>query len=114
MKHSDFEKLTENTFSICAQKLMGSKRAEYGAGENRLAQFVRSAQRQKTYPEAALIGMMDKHVDSVYEFVADLRDPLTQPWSLEMWTEKITDLINYLVLLRGLLYDRYGVEVERE
>lgn len=111
MNHEDFERLMEDTFSICRKKLTGSKRSEYGQGANRLAQFHRSAQRQKECPEQALMGMADKHVDSVYEFVNEIEMGFdSRP--VDLWTEKITDLINYLILLRGLICDRYhGGEV---
>jgi hypothetical protein len=49
-------------------------------------------------PEQALAGMMAKHTVSIYDMCCD---GLSHP--IEMWDEKITDHINYLILLKTLV-----------
>jgi hypothetical protein len=75
------------------------KAAEY-ATEDRLANFKKAAHlRGSTMPQA-IAGMMVKHTVSVYDMVDS-----GKPYSIEVWDEKITDHINYLILLRAAVVD---------
>ena len=65
------------------------------------------AHKKKEYtPKAALAGMMSKHVVSLYDMCYS---SLLQ-FDLEQWDEKITDCINYLILLKALIKEEqaYG------
>ena len=87
-------------------QLLTAKGNEYAEkNPDRLIAFRRAATLQKCTPEAALFGMLAKHLVSV----ADLCDnPPEGDDAVAKWTEKITDSINYLLLLRGLVAERYG------
>ena len=52
--------------------------------------------------------MMAKHTTSVYDMVES-----GKPYSLELWDEKITDHINYLILLRAALIDNTNPDQEQ-
>ena len=51
-------------------------------------------------PEECLGGMMVKHTVSIYDMLSSSSD-----YSSEMWEEKITDHINYLLILKAMLDD---------
>lgn len=74
------------------------KTAEY-ATEDRLHNFRVAAAVEGITPRQALAGMMAKHTMSVYDMCR------AGDYSLDQWAEKITDSINYLLLLWALVVD---------
>lgn len=76
-----------------------AKRDEY-ANQDVLANFRKSAHLRGVTMPQAIVGMMVKHTVSIY----DMAESGT-PYSLEVWDEKITDHINYLILLRATLVE---------
>lgn len=50
-------------------------------------------------PERALAGMMAKHIVSLYDMCYADRET----YDVGTWDEKITDSINYLILLRAII-----------
>lgn len=71
-----------------------------------LSAFKIAASLQGCTPKTALAGMMSKHVVSLYDMCYS---SLLQ-FELEQWDEKITDCINYLILLKALIKEEqaYG------
>ena len=65
---------------------------------DRLAHFKKAAAIMNSTPKAALLGMLSKHLVSVSDMCVDKKD-----YSIEKWDEKITDSINYLLILRALI-----------
>lgn len=61
------------------------------------SQIKRSTEVQGTTPIQALAGMMCKHTVSVYDMCRSGEYPI------ELWSKKITDSINYLLLLRAMV-----------
>ena len=55
--------------------------------------------------EAALMGMLSKHLISVSDMCTDDR-----VYPKEQWDEKITDSINYLLILRALVEEEMNEE----
>lgn len=82
------------------------KATEY-ATEDRLANFRKAADLLGIGMPQALAGMMVKHTVSIYDMVGT-----GKPYSMEMWDEKITDHINYLILLRAALIDNANPDQE--
>jgi hypothetical protein len=82
------------------QEVLGVKANEYADDTDRLHNFKASASLQGCTPREALIGLMSKHTISVYDMGRAKRD-----FPLEKWDEKITDHINYLILLRALVIE---------
>ena len=74
-----------------------AKAKEY-ATEDRLHNFKVAAHLQSETPIQALQGMLAKHTISINDMCNSGR---TYP--IEAWNEKITDSINYLLLLRALV-----------
>lgn len=80
---------------------LGIKAKEY-ATDDRLHNFKIAAVLKGETPVQALAGMMSKHTVSVYDMCMEKnlnRD-------LNRWNEKITDSINYLLLLRALVEEQ--------
>ena len=65
---------------------------------DRLAHFKKAATLMSTTPQIALMGMLVKHYISIMDMCLDEGDYL-----IEQWDEKITDSINYLLILRAIV-----------
>ena len=81
-------------------EILGSKAGEYADDNDRLHNFKASASLQGITPMEALRGKMAKHTISIYDMIGS-----GQTFPLEKWDEKITDHINYLILLRALVVE---------
>jgi hypothetical protein len=100
-----FEILVSDTFEMCKNTLI-RKATEYAREDGRLHNFHVAGMMSRQSPEKALLGMMLKHDVSIRDIVEDL-DRGIFPTD-ELLTEKITDLINYHVLLKALIVERRG------
>lgn len=91
-----FNMIVKQQITCCTNVLI-NKAIEY-ATEDRLHNFKVAATLQGVSPRKALAGMMAKHTVSVYDMCGtDVEFPIG------LWNEKITDSINYLLLLRALI-----------
>ena len=104
MRIDVFNKVVKEQLLTCENLLIG-KGHEYApdaVDENdvdRLAHFKKAAAIIDGTPKEALLGMLAKHLVSISDMCID---PLND-YSKERWTEKITDSINYLLILRALV-----------
>lgn len=80
--------------------ILCKKAAEY-ATDDRLHNFKIAAALEQITPIQALAGMMSKHTVSVYDMCMSSQD-----YPIELWEEKITDHINYLLLLNAMVRER--------
>lgn len=104
MEVSNFELIAERRLALCLKTLQ--KKAEEYAGEvDRLENFKRAGVLQDVEPETALVGMWAKHVVSVVDIVEKLEMYMAEP-AAELVEEKITDVINYMILLEALFAER--------
>lgn len=86
--------------SVC-QQILDRKKVEYATDEDRLHNFrVAAAMTGETMAEA-LAGMMVKHTTSIYDLIRDSAKGMHI--GLATWEEKITDHINYLLLLKAIV-----------
>ena len=79
----------------------GNEYAERAVADNtvdRLAHFKKAGALQGESTAQAAFGMLAKHLVSVSDMVAK-----DQTYPLELWDEKITDSINYLLILRAIV-----------
>ena len=104
MKTKDFFDMFDGISRRC-KELMGYKSAEYARNDDKLHNFKEAAKLEKCTPEKALRGMLTKHIISVYDFIDDLEHE--KHHTMEQWDEKIIDSINYFILLRALLAERF-------
>ena len=65
---------------------------------DRLAHFKKAAVLMNSTPKIALMGMLSKHLISISDMCMD-----DKSYSIEQWDEKITDSINYFLILRALV-----------
>ena len=108
MNNEAFNKSIGDQFKRC-EDLLGVKAGEYAADDDRLHNFKVAAGLQGINPKNALAGMMAKHTVSIYDMVNS--DVI---FSRSMWNEKITDHINYLLLLNAILDEEHGYTVSLE
>lgn len=96
MKTAQFNRVVEEQLKRCTDILIVKAR-EY-ATDDRLHNFRVAAELENCTPRKALAGMMAKHTVSIYDMCnSGLKYPI------ELWNEKITDHINYLLLLRAII-----------
>ena len=108
MNSENFNKIVENRLEACKEILV-NKNKEYSSETDRLHNFKVAARIDGITPEQALWGMYKKHLVSVMDLVAFPGDATP-----EILREKITDSINYHLLLEALLMERIGNDAEWE
>lgn len=97
MTNEKFMQIVDAQVDLCKTTL-GVKSAEYDVGTtDRLHSFRAAAVLQNETPKQALAGMLCKHTVSIYDMCREGN------YSVEKWSEKITDHINYLLLLRAMV-----------
>lgn len=94
-----FKDLIGQVMESSHNKLM-VKNQEYNTGEDPLRNFRVAATLQNTNAKRALTGVMSKHIVSIF----DMAEAPTA-YVEEIWDEKITDAINYLLMLRVLVWE---------
>jgi hypothetical protein len=99
MINKDFNNIVCTQLEICKELLL-TKGEEYSLDEDRLIAFKRAAELQGESPKQALCGMMAKHVISIYDMCMS-----GESFTKERWTEKITDTMNYLMLLKAIVWE---------
>ena len=82
------------------KKVLLSKSKEYAKGADRYHNFNVAARVGGTSREKALLGMMMKHLVSVLDIIEE-----PGRFNDEVIDEKIGDMINYLILLEGMLLE---------
>ena len=103
MNSDQFEKLVEARLGHCHRTLQ-LKAKEY-ATSDRLHNFKVAAALQDIEPETALLGMWAKHIVSIRDIIEDIEHRGKIPKSA-LLSEKITDVVNYALLLEGLIEER--------
>ena len=97
MNTNEFEQVVNDQLSQCTDVLI-AKAKEYAEDGDRLHNFKVAAALEGVKPRQALAGMMAKHTVSVYDMCMSGKS-----YSMDMWNEKITDHMNYLLLLKAML-----------
>jgi len=102
MKKEDFDKIVACRFNICKDTLL-MKGKEY-TDEDRLENFKHGGKSLGEIPERYLMNLVQKHWIAIISNIKRLESGNSVP--VEYWTEKIIDIINYMILLEGLLIER--------
>lgn len=100
MNGQTFEMIFNQQVDTCRKMLVG-KADEYATDDDRLHNFQVAAALQGTTPQQALAGFMAKHSVSIFDMC---REP-NPDFPMEKWDEKITDHINYLILLKAVMHE---------
>lgn len=88
-------------------EVLAKKGDEY-ATHDQLHNFKICATLEGCNPKQALAGLMAKHTVSIYDMIGTGND-----FSIDAWDEKITDHINYLILLRALIVEEENERLKR-
>uniref|UniRef100_A0AAU8AWC6 Uncharacterized protein n=1 Tax=Dulem virus 37 TaxID=3145755 RepID=A0AAU8AWC6_9CAUD len=105
MKLSEFDAITREQVERCLT-VLAEKGKEYSLSDDRLDHFKDAAAEQETTPKQALWGMASKHFASLNGMCKSGQG------DMERWLEKITDSINYLLLLRALVEEEKQNETD--
>jgi hypothetical protein len=97
MTHKEFKKVLEEQIKR-VYSVMDNKSVEYASDTNKLANFHQAAPLLGISVPQTIASFMAKHTVSIYDMVRS-----GKPYSMETWDEKITDHINYLILLRAAI-----------
>jgi hypothetical protein len=100
MTQSEINEIFDSTIKR-SREVMCGKADEYVGKGDRLSNFKHAAHLQNLSLPAALGGMMAKHTISVYDMIYRYQNG--ERFSDDKWNEKITDHINYLILLQAVL-----------
>ena len=106
MNNKDFENIVNTQLDIC-KNILCDKSKEYDFGKDRLRSFKVASKLLNNNPKEALLGYLTKHIISIYDMV-----PESKNFTYDKFEEKITDAINYLLLLKGLLYEEKFSDTE--
>lgn len=106
MNTEEFNKVYAAQMLLCDAVLI-EKAKEYATDKDRLHNFKIAAALQECTVRDAIGRMMSKHTVSIYDMV---KDPHSFP--LAQWNQKITDHINYLILLKADLVEESFDELE--
>lgn len=102
MNSQEFNRIVDEQFVMCA-RLLGLKDKEYSTEDDRLHNFKIAAALKGESPLQAAAGMMVKHTVSIFDMLMSDVD-----YPDYVWQEKITDHINYLLLVKALVQEEKG------
>lgn len=97
MKSDLFDNIVGEQIQICEDMLI-RKGDEYADNTDRLHNFRAAAGLKGENMLEALSGFMSKHTISIYDMLHS-----GEKYTNEQWTEKITDHINYLLILKAIV-----------
>lgn len=104
MTTKDFMDLVIKRFAVCSSLLHGDKDAEYTRNNDKLWNFKQAGTLMESSPEFALKGMWVKHIVSIFDIIDDLEEGKLP--SNKVIEDKFSDMINYTLLLEGLIQER--------
>jgi hypothetical protein len=108
MDAKTFDELVAKRIGKCIS-ILCQKAEGYAAPEDRLHNFKVAASLQGITPREAIRGMMAKHTVSVYDMCKS-----NTVYPDAVWDEKLTDSINYLLLLEAIIQDENSEKREAE
>lgn len=108
IKASEFNEVIKRQMDRSAQ-MLDEKGEEYASSSDRLRNFRVSAELQNIPMHEALGGMMAKHTASIYNMLQGHVDT----YSRHQWDEKITDHINYLLILQAVLFEERSATADK-
>lgn len=99
MNRAEFNVIVENRIQKI-KNVLAAKAGEYATDGTVFYNFERASEINRKQPRQALWDMATKHLVSVMDMVES-----GEEYESEYIDEKIGDMINYLILLEGLLKD---------
>jgi hypothetical protein len=113
MKPEDFKTLiVEPRFAMCRKLLLEEKKEEYCRKNDRGNSFRVAGRILNVSASRALLGMLSKHWASLLDMIDDMDEGrLPEQATVDA---KFTDIVNYILLLEGLIYDAKEAHQETE
>ena len=108
MKQEEFDALVADTVAAI-QKLLVVKGGEYAGSADRLANFKRGADLASVTPLQCAFIYAAKHYDAIATFVRDDAAGRVRQTS-EPIDGRLDDLINYCILMKGLIAEGRGMQ----
>ena len=108
MTNEKFAEIVREQIERCETVLL-RKSAEYSTKQDKLHNFRLAAGLQGCSEKEALYGMWAKHLVSLSDMCRSGKS-----YALELWQEKITDTINYALLLYGLVREEQNEKGKSE
>ena len=110
MDKRTFDKLLDERLGKIVE-ILGEKEKEYSSSFDRFDNFKDIARETTIPPEEIAFILMLKHFQGIKDialnkFSVIKVDRLTK----DLISEKIGDIINYLILIEGLLYEKYNLK----
>lgn len=102
MDRETFKKIVDARFQRC-QEMLTSKGNGYSRNGDVFHNFRFASMVTGCTLEKALWGMWVKHIASVFDIINDVPDKIPEK---EVLAEKIGDLINYALMLEGMIEER--------
>lgn len=99
MQNKEFKNVVDVQVQMCKNILI-AKGVEYSSEADKLHNFKQSAHLQQITQKQALAGKMAKHTVSIYDMIKS-----DEQYSIAQWDEKITDHLNYLLLLKAVVVE---------
>lgn len=100
MTTETFAKIVDRQIELCRNMLIKKNEEYTNDKSDRFHTFKVAAELTGETQMEALAGMMVKHTVSIYDMCK------SGDCSLEKWDEKITDHINYLLLLKAMAEEK--------
>lgn len=99
MQHKEFEQIATNILSR-VKHCLTAKGIEYSKSDSVFFNFEEGGKILGNTKEQTLLYYMSKHIVSI---VSMIKDDKEKP--MEVWQEKITDIICYLILLEAMKHE---------
>lgn len=100
----EFDNIIDAQLVNC-RDILNEKFKEYQSGDDMLSNFNNIANMLDIEPITAWMGLWAKHVESIITLIQRGKN-----WPDSHWNEKITDCINYLLLLQCILRQQKNVK----
>lgn len=102
MKDNPMMSAIQNQMMTC-EEILAKKFEDYGNHKDPYWHFNRAADLLEQTPEQVLMALFSKHLTCIVEMAEE-----PPYYTRERWQEKLTDAINYLLILSSMVSARYN------
>lgn len=106
MKDNPMMSAIQNQMKRC-EEILDKKFNEYGLHKDPYWHFNRAADLLQQSPEQVLMALFSKHLTCIVEMAEE-----PPYYTRERWDEKLTDAINYLLILSSMVLARYNTPLD--
>ena len=105
MQSVNFKEMCRRRLNYCINLMFGPKDVEYTRNNDKFHAFKSASNFDKEAPERSLWGMWKKQIVSIRDIINDIDAGKPLP-PYTVIAEKLSDNINYTLLLEGLILER--------